>query len=114
MRNLINQTNVPSDPDKNMKAAENFLLLLINTHVAADHIMLLYPTESLQQLADWSVVNLKPCQRLTNWKKENVIQDSEFICHKFFLWAYCGMDFMMQFVKMKKDPLDIGSFGLCC
>ena len=33
----------------------------------------------------------------------------------FFLWADCGMNFMMQFVNlMRNDPFDIGNFGLCC
>ena len=33
--NLINRSGVPADPEKNMKAAEDFLLLLLHAHVVA-------------------------------------------------------------------------------
>ena len=35
IRNLLKRTNVPLDPEKNMKAAEDFMLLLLHTHVIA-------------------------------------------------------------------------------
>lgn len=35
LRNLINRSAVPTNPEKNMKASEDFLLLLIHAHVAA-------------------------------------------------------------------------------
>ena len=35
LRNLINRSGVPADPEKNMKAAEDFLLLLLHAHVVA-------------------------------------------------------------------------------
>ncbi len=40
LRILINRSGVPSNPEKNMKAAEDFLLLLIHAHVvvAADKL----------------------------------------------------------------------------
>ena len=33
--NLINRTSAPSDPSKNMNAADDFLLLLLHMHVVA-------------------------------------------------------------------------------
>ena len=35
LRNLINRSAVSPNPDKNMKASEDFLLLLLNAHVVA-------------------------------------------------------------------------------
>lgn len=35
VRNLLHRTGVPKDPDTNMKASEDFLLLLLHTHVVA-------------------------------------------------------------------------------
>ena len=69
IRNLINQTNVQSDPDKNMKAAEKFLLLMINTSVVAEahHII---TTESLQQLADMTVVNFVAFPKVDDLEKK--------------------------------------------
>ena len=35
LHNLVHRTNVPKDPEKNMDAAEDFLLLMLHTHVVA-------------------------------------------------------------------------------
>ena len=35
LRNLINRSGVPTNPEKNMKAAEDFLLLLLHAHIVA-------------------------------------------------------------------------------
>ena len=35
LRNVIHRTNVPSSPDRNMNAAEDFMLLMLHTHVVA-------------------------------------------------------------------------------
>ena len=35
LRNLINQSGVPTNPEKNTKAAEDFLLLLLHAHIVA-------------------------------------------------------------------------------
>ena len=35
LKNLINRTSVPSDPQNNMTAAEDFMLLLLHAHVVA-------------------------------------------------------------------------------
>ena len=41
LKNLINRTAVPSDPAHNMKAAEDFLLLVLHAHVvSAAHVLL--------------------------------------------------------------------------
>ena len=112
----FNLTNVPSDPEKNMKAAEDFLLLLVHTHivVAANHILLLNPTESQQHLADWIIVNFATLPEFNDL--EHVIQDSvTAYATEVLSLAYFGMYFMMQFVKkMGKDSFDIGIFWLCC
>ena len=52
LRNILNRTAVPSDPEKNMKAAEDFLLLLLHAHVvAAAHQLLLFTSIANQSLA---------------------------------------------------------------
>ena len=33
LKNLIHRTGVPNDPQDNMKAAEDFLLLLLHAHI---------------------------------------------------------------------------------
>ena len=35
LRNLINRFGVPTNPEKNMKAAEDLLLLLLHAHIVA-------------------------------------------------------------------------------
>ena len=35
LRNLINQTNVPTDPQNNMNAAEDFMLIVLHAHIVA-------------------------------------------------------------------------------
>ena len=59
LRNLIHRTNVPLTPDKNMNAAEDFMLLILHTHVvaAARTIHELNPGVKVQDLAKLIVVN---------------------------------------------------------
>ena len=35
LRNLINRSRVPTNPEKNMKAAEDFLFFLLHAHIVA-------------------------------------------------------------------------------
>lgn len=58
LRNLINRTIVPTDPQKNMKACEDFMLLLLHTHVveAARVLQLQNQTLSISDLAR-SIIN---------------------------------------------------------
>lgn len=53
LKNLICRTVVPGDPEKNMNAAEDFMLLLVHTHVvaAAKHLMLNASVTCVKQLA---------------------------------------------------------------
>ena len=59
MRNLIHRTNVPLDPEDNMKAAEDFLLVVLHAHVvaAANELMQLLPCESAIELAKLVITN---------------------------------------------------------
>ena len=59
LRNVINRTSVPLDPQKNMNAAEDFMLLLLQTHIiaAAESVQALSPTECLVDLANAVVEN---------------------------------------------------------
>ena len=59
LRNLIHRTNVPNDPQNNMNAAEDFMLLLLHAHTiaAAKVVMMLTPTDSVMELAKAIVVN---------------------------------------------------------
>lgn len=54
LRNLIARNVVPHDPEKNMNAAEDFMLLLLHSHVvaAARVLQLENPTTSLKTLAN--------------------------------------------------------------
>ena len=68
LRNFINRTNVPIDPQKNTNASEDFLLLLLHAYTiaAAKVIMSLTPTESVQELARAIVVNYVRFPRVTD------------------------------------------------
>lgn len=59
LRNLIHRTNVPTTPDKNMNAAEDFLLLMLHAHTVAGAktIQALNPVESVQDLAKLILAN---------------------------------------------------------
>ena len=54
LRNLIVRNVVPHDPEKNMNAAEDFMLLLLHSHVvaAARALQLENPTTSVKTLAN--------------------------------------------------------------
>ena len=59
LRNLLNRTVVPANPEKNMKAAEDFLLLLVHAHVVAAAEQLMeydFDSESVAAIAK-SIVN---------------------------------------------------------
>ena len=58
MRNLINRTSVPSDPEKNMNASEDFILLILHIHVisAANMFLSRNPSASVRGIA-MSIVN---------------------------------------------------------
>ena len=47
LRNLINRSGVPTNPEKNMKAAEDFLLFLLHAHIVA----------AAEKLSDYDFVN---------------------------------------------------------
>lgn len=68
LRNLINQTSVPSDPQNNMNAAEDFMLILVHAHaVAAANTMLsINPTDTMGDLAKNIVVNYVRLPRLND------------------------------------------------
>ena len=53
IRNLINRTSVPLDPQNNMNAAEDFMLLLLHSHIvaAAETIQLVNSTDNVVDLA---------------------------------------------------------------
>ena len=59
LRNLINRTAVPSDPEKNMNAAEDTMLLLLYAHVvtAGKTIQSINQSETVQDLGNLIVSN---------------------------------------------------------
>ena len=59
LRTLINRTNVPSDPQNNMNAAEDFMALLLHAHVVAtaETIADFNPMESVTDVARAIVAN---------------------------------------------------------
>ena len=66
LRNVINRTAVPSDPSSNMKASEDYLLLLLHAHViaAAKHVLSSDPNTSFENLVQ-SIVDLVVFPRTT-------------------------------------------------
>lgn len=54
LKNTINRTAVPTDPSDNMKAAEDFLLVVLHAHItaASEAILKRQRIESVSQLAD--------------------------------------------------------------
>ena len=59
LKNLNNQTSVPSDPQNNMNAAEDFLLLILHAHIVAAVNMLqsINSTNDVKELACAVVTN---------------------------------------------------------
>ena len=59
IKNAINRTSVPSYPERNMNTAEDFMLLLVHTHVvaAAEAIQSITPSDEVMQLAKAVVTN---------------------------------------------------------
>lgn len=53
LKNIINCTSVPTSPDKNMKAAEDFLLVTVHAHIvaAAYEVLSKNPIVSVFQLS---------------------------------------------------------------
>jgi len=49
LKNLINRTAVPTEPDTNLKAAEDFLLAVLHAHIfaAAQTVLSLKTTSSV-------------------------------------------------------------------
>ena len=57
MKNFINRSSVPLDPSHNMKASEDFLLLLLQVHMvaAANDLLQFYVDMSISQVAQYIV-----------------------------------------------------------
>ena len=66
LRNVINRTNVPTDPQNNMNAAEDFMLLILHAHVvaAAEAIQSINPSNKVMQLAEAIVTNFVRLPRI--------------------------------------------------
>ena len=68
LRNLINRTSVPSDPQKDMNAAEDFLLLLLHAHIvaAAKVVRSSKSTATLTEVANLIVANFTRFPRMSD------------------------------------------------
>ena len=75
LRNLICRNLVPAEPEKKMNAAEDFMLLLVHTHVvaAARHLMLKDPVFCVKEMAKSIVCNFIHAPNLTS----NAVADSD-------------------------------------
>ena len=82
LRNLINRTSVPSDPSKNMNAAEDFLLLLLHTHVvaAAKVLQSVNPVTSVSDLASAIAVNFVRLPQTTSSQTPATCEDGVHLC----------------------------------
>ena len=76
LRNIISRANVPSDPQNNMNAAEDFMLLLLHTHVvaAAKTIMELVPVTDPSELARLILVNFFLPPKISDDSKQHEIE----------------------------------------
>ena len=72
IRNLINRTTIPADPEKNMNASEDFLLLVVHAHVvaAAKVMQSMNPTDSVAELAKMIVANYIRLPRIDDEENE--------------------------------------------
>ena len=79
LRNLINRTNVPKDPQDNMNAAEDYFLLLLHTHVvaAAKTIMKLNPQSSVTELARLIIVNYLRLPQVDDSKRDHSLSSCD-------------------------------------
>ena len=75
LRNLIHRTNVPSDPQKDMNAAEDFLLLLLHSHVTAAAQLLHSDNVGLSELANRIVGTFVRLPRVTSTQEINTSDD---------------------------------------
>ena len=77
LRNLINRTTVPLDPQKNMNAAEDFMMLLLHAHIvaAAEVVQSVHPTGSVATLASAIVANFVRLPRVCDGDKEERCED---------------------------------------
>ena len=96
-----------------MNTSEDFLLLLVHTHVfAATKVMQsINPTESIADLAKMIVVNYVWLPKIDDEDAESVMMGSIYMPLSYFHLGYCGMDFMMPFGKgTEKEYCATGSF----
>lgn len=78
LRNLVKRTNVPSDPQNNMNAAEDFFLLLLHTHViaSANTIMKFNPQTSVNDLEKLILVNYVHLPQAGSTEKDDPTADA--------------------------------------
>ena len=113
---MINHTSVPSDPQNNMNAAEDFLLLVFHAHtiVAARSILQFMDVPTVSELADKILVNFVHLSPLPESKAGTSTPPDDgiqFYALKFSPFHLFGMVSMMQLGKgMGRELCKIGSY----
>ena len=110
LRNLIARNVVPHDPEKNMNAAEDFMLLLLHSHVvaAARVLQLENPTTSLKTLTNKVISRFI---RLPNLSDKAAANCADGVYYT--QWDCCGMVSMTPLRKVTVNGFFvIGNFFL--
>ena len=87
LRNVINRTNVPLDPQKNMNAAKDFMMLLLHAHVivAAETVHTLNATESVTNLANTVIANFVCLPQVAKGMRKKSVKTEACLCHEISL-----------------------------
>ena len=74
LKNVIHRTSVPLDPQDNMKAAEDFIEIVLESHIltAAKHLLSINPNYSLQETCKMIVDNFVILTPQSQDKKHSV------------------------------------------
>ena len=96
LRNLINRTTVPSDPEKTrMLPRTSCCCCCIHVVAAATVMQSINPTETVADLAKLIIVNHVQLPRIDDQLPRNVTTRYISMRLNYFHWGYCGMDFTM-------------------
>ena len=70
LKNLINQTSVPSDPQNNMNASEDFMLLVLHAHIVA-------AAKTLQSIDETNELTVETYVRLPRMNAEEAVATND-------------------------------------
>ena len=115
LRNLINRTMVPRNQQKNMKACEDFMLLLLHAHVveAARVLQIENASNTVSELSTSIIDTFLRIPNTSNYQHVNVMMVYTHMPWTSSPWLYCGMYFMTSSRRATETGYSaIGSFCL--